>query len=136
MLLKVLWTEKPGKLHESVFSKEAGKMIRMTKTELERIPKLCRKSWRIGVIRYEDLLPEEFFQQNPNSPSLKCSLRLWVRNNIPPDGDYIFKGKVKKKDIEDWLTLELEKWKKRNEEEQQCYEEWKEVEEYWEMNTP
>ena len=112
---------------------DTGEQIKVTKTELEKLPKLCRKSWRIRVIRYGEFLPDIFFQLSPNTHQMKSLLKLWVRNNIPPDGDFIFKGKIEKKRNNDWLSLEVEKWRNEIEDELISYEEWKEIEEHWEM---
>ena len=45
--------------------------------------------------------------------------------NIPKDGDYIFKGRVRPPNHNDWLYLELETWKKR---EMEYVLSWQEVE--------
>ena len=77
-------------------------------------------------------MPEVFFQQNPNHSSTKKLLKLWVRGNIPPDGDDIFKGKLRKKDHEDWLSLEVTEWRRRMEHEEDSRREWEDLEENWE----
>ena len=81
------------------------------------------------MLRYSALLPEAFFLEDPRKNSFKSNLKAWVRNSVPPDGDFIFKGKIKDKTSTDWLTLELEMWKRTLEHERYSNEEFLEIEE-------
>ena len=54
----------------------------------------------------------EFFHFDPTSLLFRRELKLWVKENIDPNGDYILKGKVTPPQT-DWLMNECEAWKKR-----------------------
>ena len=75
------------------------------------------------MLRYASIIPLVFFELDSKSRALKSGLRTWVKNNIPKDGDNIFKGKVQNEgsngDIEDfdWLEEELVAWKRNQEHE-------------------
>ena len=50
---------------------------------------------------------------------------MWITGNIPPNEDFIFRGLVSE-DIEaekDWLVLELEEKKRKEDHDQTCQEE-------------
>ena len=68
--------------------------------------KLARKSWRVRVLRYASVLPEHLFHIDPKSHTFKEILKTWIVQNIPKDGDNIFKGKADQEE-DDWLRLEL-----------------------------
>ena len=82
--------------------------------EIESMTKLNRKSWKVRSLRYAELVPSYFFTIDPKSRVFKNDLKEWIKASIPKDGDNIFKGKINKKgkDENDWLTKELEDWKK------------------------
>ena len=79
------------------------------------MPELKRKSWKIRVLRYARIIPQELYVQDPTSSIFKSYLKSWVKFSIPKDGDKIFKGKISPKEIweRDWLYLELQDWKTR-----------------------
>ena len=81
--------------------------------ELEKITRLCRRTWKTHVLRYAQVLPAELYCLDPLSLSFKRCLKDWVLNNIPKDGDHIFQGKIHPPKNKDWLTSELEAWKER-----------------------
>ena len=70
------------------------------------------KSWIIRVLRYSESLPEVFFKIDPSTVQFKSSLKLWIKENIPKNGDFIFRGKCKP-DQTDWLLHEVREWKRR-----------------------
>ena len=96
-----------------------------------KMTKLKRKTWKIRVLRYSPLMPVELSEVNPNSGRFKNILKDWIKENIPRDGDLVFKGKVlENKEVEidtDWLTLELDEWQKKNEHDILCQYEWREL---------
>ena len=110
---KVLALKRPEKLFDSICNNEDGTIREVTNGELEKMTKLCRKTWRVRVLRYASLLPQELFDMDPFKSHFKLNLKNWVLRNIPKDGDYIFQGKTKPPVSNDWLTLELEHWKDR-----------------------
>ena len=77
------------------------------------------------MLRYVTIIPPEMFDLDPQSFHFKHELRSWVMKNIPKDGDYIFKGKVRPPENDDWLHLELGTWKKR---EMEYVLSWQEIE--------
>ena len=111
MLFNVLWKKKPLKLLNAVMN-EDGSIKSFSERELNSMTKLCRKSWRIRVTRYAKLVDPEFFHFDPTSLLFRRELKLWVKENIDPNGDYILKGKVTPPQT-DWLMNECEAWKKR-----------------------
>ena len=80
------------------------------------------------MLRYHNMLPRFLFELDPKSSTFSSSLKLWISENIPQDGDKIFKGKVRKEDEADWLTLELREWKKQEEHESQSHAEFQMLE--------
>ena len=67
------------------------------------------------VLRYAALIPQELYEMDPQSQYVKNYLREWVKWKIGKNGDYIFQGKDKESPSNDWLVLELEAWKQREE---------------------
>ena len=114
LFCKVLWTRQPEKVYKSIFDLENGTIRKITDESVEGMTKLCRKSWKIRVLRYSSILPEFFYDVEPNSQTFKTLLKSWVKVNIPKEGDDIYRGK-KKKVEDDWLRLELKTWKNANE---------------------
>ena len=132
MFFQVLWNKKPEKLLENILCEETKELVRYTEDELAKIPKVSRKSWRIRVMRYSTILPQYFFTLDPKTPLFKSSLKMWIKRVIPPEGDRIFKGKLLlKDDLEDWLIMEINEWRKRTEHSHREEEEFRELEEEW-----
>ena len=113
MFLKIISNRKPVKIFNSIYDNEKNEVLELTNLQIENMTKLARKSWRIRVLRYANIIPKVFIQMDPQSPNLKSSLKEWVSKNIWKDGDYIFKGKLDPPGIEEWLWMELEAWKER-----------------------
>ena len=72
--------------------------------------------WKVKVLRYSSIILGEFYEMDPKSHLFKSTLKQWVRTNIPPEGDHIFKGKIlptwaESTNNTDWLVLELENWR-------------------------
>ena len=111
MFFKVLWRKEPYYLFNSISNSNKEKVISLTLDELEKMSKLSRKSWKIRVLRYAECLPEVLFSLDPDKESLNSSLKHWINSNIEKDGDFIFKGKVRPPESNDWLLRELESWK-------------------------
>ena len=112
MFFRVIWNRKPLKLFKDIFDGELDRIIQLTDHQLEQMTKLCRKSWRIRVLSYSKIIPQELFKLDPSSPHFKSFLKSWIKEAIPKDGDFIFKGKCRAEKETDWLKLELEEWKK------------------------
>ena len=110
LFFKIIHNKKPRKIFESLYDIEKEDVIKLSKTDLEQMTKLSRKSWRIRVLRYASLIPSDL---DPKSVTLKSCLKEWVISHIPKEGDNIFKGKVKpnEKGEDDWLMRELKVWK-------------------------
>ena len=76
--------------------------------------KLSRKTWKIRVLRYAELLPAYLYHLDPKSHGFRNSLKAWIGRNIFKDGDFIFKGKIhdsnQTNDEHDWLRLEMRSW--------------------------
>ena len=108
MFFKVLWTKKPERIYRSIVDTDKEKIKEVDYTNLT---KLSRRSWRVRVLRYSELLPEHLQSLDPNRPAFKAVLKTWVQENIGKDGDHIFKGKNRPEKT-DWLALEVEKWRK------------------------
>ena len=115
LFFKILWNKKPVKIYSSIFNEEQGQLFQLSKLQLESLTKLSRKSWRIRVLRYSSLLPEDFYYLDPESMLMKTALKDWIANNIEKDGDHIFRGNFQFHMEEDWLCREIETWKKREE---------------------
>ena len=61
-----------------------------------------------------EIVPEDLMRMDPASPQFRSSLKFWVKENIPPNGDHIFKGNLYPPEKEkDWLVKEVEKWYER-----------------------
>ena len=67
MFFRVLWLKRPERLFQSIFSEKEGAVKKYEETELEKIPKLSRKSWRVRVLRYSRILPRILFELDPKS---------------------------------------------------------------------
>ena len=89
---------------------------------------LSRKSWCIRVLRYAELVPQCLFQMDPSSAMFRKILKSWVCGNIEKDGDFIFKGKLRK-EKNDWLSLEVAEWRRRSEHEKESQREQLSIEE-------
>ena len=63
------------------------------------------------MLRYATIIPAELFEIEPNWRTFKTLLPNWIKVHIFKDGDYIFHGKTKPPQKEDWLYKELEAWK-------------------------
>ena len=117
LLFKVLWTKRPATLHSLVYDEHKEILFTVTDQELGSMTKLSRKTWKIRVLRYAQIVPEELFQIDPLSNTFRSCLKQWVKNNIPQEGDYILKGRINTKEeakvVEDWLESELDSWKKK-----------------------
>ena len=99
-----------------IFDEENGKNRELQEEQLMNMTKMKRKTWKIRVLRYSPYMPIQFFEMDPCSCQLRHSLKSWVKENKPKDGDQIFKGKFSQSstDIDsDWLTIEIEAWRKR-----------------------
>ena len=129
LFFKVLWTGRPEKIYNSIYDSENESVKQIDEDSIEAMTKLCRKSWKIRVIRYSSILPNFFFNLDPNSQTFKAYVKSWVKNNIPKEGDYIYRGK-KKTEENDWLRLEVRTW--RNNIEHDLVSDM-EVEELWEQ---
>ena len=97
--------------------------------ELKKLTKLSRKSWTVRVLRYNKILPCYLYEEDPNSSHFKTSLKSWIKENIPPDGGKIFKGKADQNEETDWLSVEVNSWKLEMDQEAQSYREYMEIEE-------
>ena len=113
LFFRTLKTGKPGRIFKSL--QREGTIMKYTDQELKKMTKLARKTWKVRVLRYAEILPEYLFSIDPKSHLFKSSLKSWVRIHIPKNGDFIFRGKEEEKE-EDWLTLELMNWKRTHEE--------------------
>ena len=114
LFFKILWTKKPGQLYESIYDEEKEEVRRLSQDEIVRMTKLARKTWRVRVLRYSEVVPEDLYDVDPQTYGFKSSLKEWVKSNVHKDGDDIFRGNVPKQtDSEDWLNLELQAWQKR-----------------------
>ena len=80
------------------------------------------------MLRYSEKVPEYLFQIDPNKREFKTCLRMWIRENIDKEGDYIFKGKMRPR-RDDWLCLEIDWWKQKLEHSFLSHREWAEIEE-------
>ena len=110
-----------------------NELLELSEVQLEKMTKLCRKSWRVRVLRYQKLLPKELLDLDPTSPAFKTMLKVWVRKNIPKDGDIIFKGRIRLQNLkenDDWLFQELESWKQTEEQDWRCLKEMEDIL-YW-----
>ena len=112
--MKILHNKKPLRIYESIINLEENDILQLSDNQLENMTKVGRKSWRIRSLRYAKIIPESLLHLDPQSQILKNSLKNWVRTNIDKDGDYIFRGRLKPAD-EDWLWIEAEAWKVREE---------------------
>ena len=128
LFLKVLWNKKPREIFLSIFDEDKEEVVKIPDNEIENMRKLSRKSWRIRVLRYSKFLPESMFLMDPNSQSLKTFLKMWVKENIEKDGDYIFKGKLKPP-VTDWLCLEQRNLRNQMEHEIERKKQLREIEE-------
>ena len=113
---RVIWNRKPVKLFQDVIDQETGQVKILKENQIEMMTKLCRKSW------YAELINRELYLLDPSSRPFKTILKAWVNENIPKDGDTIFKGKIKTRieNERDWLTLELENWKSLRDLDEEC----------------
>ena len=104
------------KLFQDVIDQETGQVKILKENQIEMMTKLCRKSW------YAELITQELYLLDPSSRPFKTILKAWVNENIPKDGDTIFKGKIKTRieNERDWLTLELENWKSLRDLDEEC----------------
>ena len=134
MLCKDLWTKKPEALYDSIVCEENKELTKLRDSDLEKLTRLSRKSWRIRSLRYAEIIPDHLFKEDPNTSFFKSKLKLWIISTIPPEGDGIFKGKLEQKADEDWLTQELTDWKKNEKHETESREEWMEVEGFYEAH--
>ena len=115
MFFRIIHNRKPEKIYQSLVSNHDGEIRKLSSEELANMTKLLRKSWRVRVLRYAASLPDSLYDMHPKSRSLKVGLQTWVKNNIPRDGDNIFKGRIKDNEgkEDDWLKVELQSWKER-----------------------
>ena len=74
------------------------------------------------MLRYAAVIPPSFFSMDPNSVYFKHSLKNWVKLSIQKDGDHIFRGQRKSRNIDedDWLYQELRTWKHQEENDLEC----------------
>ena len=115
LFFKILSMKNPGELYKSIFDEDREVVRKLNHNEVEKMTKLARKTWRVRVLRYAEVVPEDFYLIDPLSNQFKTSLKQWIKNNIHKNGDDIFKGNIPKKtNCEDWLLLELQSWGKRN----------------------
>ena len=112
LYFKVLWNKRPVNIFESIFDEENDRPLKLTKEQLEKMTKIGRKSWRIRVLRYGKIMPEEFYDMDPMSFSFKSHLKEWIKSFIRGDGDDIMNGKAKGKvSNDDWLRKEVTDWR-------------------------
>ena len=91
LFFKILWNKKPINIFQSIVDKEKNVLIPLSDKYLEESTKLKRRSWQVRVLRYGEIVPDVLFSLDPTSVSFKRSLKQWIRDNIPNDGDYIFR---------------------------------------------
>ena len=110
IFFKVLWNKKPLKIFTGITTEDDdGKRSprKIAKEDLKGLTKLSRKSWQIRCLRYSELVPAEMFDMDPNKLSFKKVLKWWIKENIPNDGDDVFRGKISQNEEKDWLNEEL-----------------------------
>ena len=107
MFFKVLKKREPKQLFNGIFDSDQQKLRSLSLNELEGMTKLSRKSWKTRVLRYGEYLPEYLFHLDPDKEQLNSSLKVWIKHNIEQDGDYIFKGKLRPPEKDDWLLRGL-----------------------------
>ena len=115
LFFKVLISKMPEKLDESVVESKTGEIMKLSREELENMTRLCRRSWRVRVLRYAVILPIELFDMDPKSLIFRIYLKEWMRTSIYKDSDFIFQVKVKPPKYNDWLIKELSAWRGRQE---------------------
>ena len=124
LFFRVLARRKPEKIFESIFCKDKCKVKNLKYEDIRKMTKLSRRSWKVRVLRYGEIVHAYLFELDPETNTFKRELRVWIEGNIPPNGDFIFRGKVSE-DIEaekDWLVLELEEKKRKEDHNQRCQE--------------
>ena len=125
LFFKILWVKKPEQLYESIYDEDREEVRTLSKDEVGRMTKLSRKTWRVRVLRYAEVVPEHLFGVDPQTNGFKSSLKNWVKHCVYKDGDDIFKGNIPRQTMsEDWLNLELEAWKMRNQHDYMSIEEY------------
>ena len=112
LFFRVLWKKKPEKLLGSIYCREKEEIVHLSPRDIEKMTKLNRKSWRTRVLRYNQKIPFFLHTLDPDSHGFKSSLKEWIREFVPQNGDSIFKGKVIP-EATDWLLLELEEWQQK-----------------------
>ena len=107
LFLKILWNRHPTRIFKSIYDEEEDKVIEIDDDSLSKMRKLTRRSWRIRVLRYAPYIPTAFFTMDPNTHSLKSSVKDWVKRNIGKNGDFVFQGRISPPPSDDWLVREL-----------------------------
>ena len=105
-------------MYESIFDEPNNEVRVLSVSDIEMMTKLSRKSWKIRVLRYSKVVPNELYLLDPTTSIFKRFLKSWVKYAIPKEGDRIFQGRISKKEDweNDWLSLELNDWKSRERE--------------------
>ena len=94
-MIKILKNKKPKNIYrELVEVRDHEEQVKiLEEREIDRKTKLSRRSWKIRCLRYYKVLPSYLKTGDPMKKEWKTNLKRWVEENIPPDGDGIFKGK-------------------------------------------
>ena len=108
---KIIAKKKPEKLFRGIFDEEEGRIKSISDEEIKTMTKIRRRTWKVRVLRYLKILPNEFLLMDPTSCIFKRSLREWIMMSIEPNGDPIFKGRISSLTEEDWLEAELRQWR-------------------------
>ena len=118
LFFKILWNKSPRKLYESIFDEPNNEVTVLSVSDIEMMTKLSRKSWKIRVLRYSKVVPNEQYLLDLTTSIFKRFLKSWVKYTIPKERDRIFQGRISKKEDweNDWLSLELNDWKSRERE--------------------
>ena len=105
-------------MYESIFDEPNNEVRVLSVSDIEMMTKLSRKSWKIRVLRYSKVVPNELYLLDPTTSIFKRFLKSWVKYTIPKERDRIFQGRISKKEDweNDWLSLELNDWKSRERE--------------------